>query len=104
MFSLCNVWYLLLVCLVIVEPSDILVIPYAYGMNSRFRDIIKMTDMLSKRGHNITVLINGDDKEYMTHIQVNTVLNYYRFTVNTTTMCVCLCVCDEKYIYLYFNK
>ena len=65
---------MLFVCLVVlletVSSSEVLMQPYAYGMNSRFRDNIMMAEVLVERGHHVTVLINSDDKVSMEHINV----------------------------------
>ena len=53
-----------------VHPAKILMQPFAYGMNSRFMAGIKLAEILIDRGHNVTVLINSDDKKAMEHIQV----------------------------------
>ena len=59
-----------------VESANILVKPYSYGMCSRFRDVIKMSEILSERGHNLTVLLSDEDQKYMNHIENVTFLTF----------------------------
>ena len=56
----------------VTQCADILLQPYAYGMTSRLRDEVKMVELLTARGHHVTVLINNDDKKVMDHIEVRT--------------------------------
>ena len=48
-----------------LEAAQVLFQPFAYGMSSRFRDHIRLAEILVEQGHNVTVLINNVDRMYM---------------------------------------
>ena len=47
------------------EAAQVLVQPYAYGMSSRFKDHVKLAEVLVNQGHNVTVLVNTDQRKYI---------------------------------------
>ena len=48
-----------------IESAQVLFKPFAFGMNSRFEDHIRLAKLLLDQGHNIVVLIGTEDRKYM---------------------------------------
>ncbi len=66
-----------LVFLPVIQAGRILVFPYAYGYNTRLRDMVTLTGMLIENGHEVYVLINDNDIKYYDGVQG--VINYFTF-------------------------
>ena len=49
----------------VAMASHVLFQPYAYGISSRLKDHIRLAEVLVDLGHNVTVLINEQDRKYM---------------------------------------
>ena len=75
----CLLWSVLTLIVVCVSQADsasVVLFPYGHGFNSRLLDMRKMALLLQENGHQITFLVNSEDRQ---HLQSVRNANYFEF-------------------------